>query len=95
MLNDKNRELNLVIVALALTACHILGIDTSAALQLMSGGTVIDKDTLDILAVIKEAHVPVEGGGNWQSIVGMWIGVGIFSAGRVWLKGKVAGAEEK
>lgn len=94
MLNDKNRELNLVIAALALTACHILGIDTGAAIQLMSGGKAIDKDTLDLLAVIKEARVPT-GGGDWQSIAGMWIGVGIFSAGRVWLKGKVVGSEEK
>lgn len=95
MLNDKNRELSLVAVALALTACHILGIDTGAAIQLMSKGAVVDKTTLDLLAVIKEAHVPVDGGGNWQSIVGMWLGVGIFSAGRVWLKSKVVGPEDK
>lgn len=91
ILNEENRELKLVVVALALTACHVLGIDAGVTLQMIGGGqTLVDPDVADLLAIIKEAHLPVaKVGGDWQSIVGMWIGVGIFSACRVWIKSQV------
>jgi len=88
--NDKNRELKLVIAALALTACHILGIDITAAMQL-AGGSQVDPDVTALAAIIKEAHTPT--GGDWKSIVSMWRGVGVYSFGRVWLKSKAESKE--
>jgi len=87
LLNEKNRELKLVIAALALTACHVLGIDAQAAMQLLGNSPVVDPAITDLTAIIKEAHLPTTGV-DWKSIASMWLGVSAYSFGRQWLKGK-------
>jgi len=87
LLNEKNRELKLVIAALALTACHILGIDAQAAMQLLGNSPAVDPDITALAAIVKEAHLPAAGG-DWRVIAAMWLGVSAYSFGRQWLKGK-------
>jgi hypothetical protein len=76
--SDKNRELKLVIAALVLTACNVLGIDVQV---LLAQFQINDPELIDMIALIKQGSKS----GGWQSIVAMWFGVGVYS----WLRTKI------
>ena len=76
--SDKNREYKLVIAALVLTACNVLGIDVQV---LLAQFQISDPELIDMIALIKQGA----SSGGWQSIIAMWLGVGVYS----WLRTKI------
>jgi len=64
-------------VALAISACWILGIDIQPVMSLL-----ISKEAAELVGTISQTNPR----GGWQAVVAMWGGVAIYTAVRGYLK---------
>jgi hypothetical protein len=72
----KTSEFKLMIVALALTAAEVLGVDIQVLMaQWQNPGLS------DLIDMMREAHK----GGGWQAVLAMWGGVALYT----WLRTKI------
>jgi len=69
-------EYNTVLVALAISACWILGIDVQPMVALLMG-----KEAADLMGTVSQAHPR----GGWQAVAAMWGGVSLY----VWVRGRL------
>ena len=72
----KTSEFKLMVVALALTAAEVLGVDIQVLMAQWQ-----NPELSDLIDMMREAHR----GGGWQAVLAMWGGVALYS----WLRTKI------
>jgi len=71
---------------MVISACWILGLDIQPFLAL-----ILSKETAELIGNVSSAHPR----GDWQAVVGMWVGISVYTGVRGWLKLKCPVAPEK
>ena len=72
----KTSEFKLIVVALALTAAEVLGVDIQVLMAQWQ-----NPELSELIDMMREAH----NGGGWQAVLAMWGGVALYS----WLRTKI------
>jgi len=75
----ESSEYKVVLIALAISACWILGLDVQPFVSMIYG-----KETADLIGQVTSSHPR----GGWQAVVGMWFGISSYVGIRGWLKAK-------
>ena len=75
----KTSEFKLIVVALALTAAEVLGVDIQVLMAQWQ-----NPELSELIDLMREAHKGGQGGG-WEAVMAMWGGVALYS----WLRTKL------